>query len=63
MLAMLAAQAHAVLWEDDCAASAQEGLPTFLKQDAEYAADLLVSRRRHRLRSLTRLCLCKPDSW
>ena len=36
---------------------------TFLKQDAEDGADLLVSRCRHRLCSLTRLCLCKPDIW
>ena len=39
------------------------GMRTFLKQDAEDAAELLVSGRRHRLCTLTRLRLCKPDIW
>ena len=40
-----------------------ERMRTFLKQEAEDGAHLLVSMRRPRLCSLTRLRLCKPDIW
>lgn len=56
-----AADALVVRWEVRCYSTG--GKRTFLKQDAEDGADLLVSRRRHRLCSLTGLCLCKPDIW